>query len=112
MISIIIPSLNEEHFLPPLLDAIRQQEADCEVIVVDGGSQDRTLEIARDHGVRTIVSFPVAPGSASVPRKLVARYCSSFTRIARCSLEHWIGSMRYSRPMRRLPPLPRCSRWA
>jgi glycosyltransferase involved in cell wall biosynthesis len=28
------------------------------VIVVDGGSQDRTLEIARDHGVRTIVSSP------------------------------------------------------
>jgi rSAM/selenodomain-associated transferase 2 len=50
--------LNEERFLPLLLDAIRQQEADCEVIVVDGGSRDRTLEIARDHGVRTIVSSP------------------------------------------------------
>ena len=58
IISIIIPTLNEERFLPLLLDAIRQQEADCEVIVVDGGSQDRTLEIARDHRVRTIVSSP------------------------------------------------------
>jgi Glycosyl transferase family 2 len=62
IISIIIPTLNEERFLPPLLDAIRQQEADCEVIVVDGGSQDRTLEIARDHGVRTIVSLPGGTG--------------------------------------------------
>ena len=58
IISIIIPTLNEERSLPPLLDAIRQQEADCEVIVVDGGSRDRTLEIARRHGVRTLVSSP------------------------------------------------------
>jgi GT2 family glycosyltransferase len=78
MISIIIPTLNEERSLPPLLDAIRQQGADHEVIVADGGSQDRTLEISRDSGVRTLVCPPVAAmGSASVPRKLVARCCSS-----------------------------------
>lgn len=58
MISIIIPTLNEERSLPPLLDAIRQQGANHEVIVVDGGSRDRTLDIARDRGVRTLVSRP------------------------------------------------------
>jgi rSAM/selenodomain-associated transferase 2 len=58
MISIIIPALNEELSLLRLLDAIRQQSADHEVIVVDSGSQDRTLDIARDHGVRTLVSRP------------------------------------------------------
>ena len=58
MISIIIPTLNEERSLKPLLDAIGQQRTDCEVIVVDGGSQDRTLEIVRDHGIRTLVSPP------------------------------------------------------
>jgi rSAM/selenodomain-associated transferase 2 len=62
MISIIIPTLNEERSLPPLLDAIRQQGADHEVIVADGGSQDRTLEIARDSGVRTLV-FPPGRGN-------------------------------------------------
>jgi glycosyltransferase involved in cell wall biosynthesis len=50
--------LDEERFLPPLLDAIHQQGAAHEVIVVDGGSQDRTLEIARDRDVRTLVSHP------------------------------------------------------
>jgi glycosyltransferase involved in cell wall biosynthesis len=58
MISIIIPTLNEERSLPSLLDAICQQGAEYEVIVVDGGSQDRTLEIARRHGVRTLSSPP------------------------------------------------------
>jgi rSAM/selenodomain-associated transferase 2 len=58
VISIIIPTLDEEHSLPPLLDAIRQQSIPHEVIVVDGGSRDRTLEVARDRGARTLVSRP------------------------------------------------------
>ena len=58
MISIIIPTLDEERSLPPLLAAIHQERAAHEVIVVDGGSQDRTLEVARDRGVRTLVSRP------------------------------------------------------
>ena len=66
MISIIIPTLEEERWLPPLLDAIRQQRVAHEVIVVDGGSQDRTLEIARDRGVRTLVSRPGRGAAISV----------------------------------------------
>jgi rSAM/selenodomain-associated transferase 2 len=58
VISIIIPTLDEERSLPPLLDAIHQQRVAHEVIVVDGGSQDRTLEIARDRDVRTLVAHP------------------------------------------------------
>jgi len=58
VISIIIPTLDEERSLPPLLAAILQERAAHEVIVVDGGSQDRTLEVARDRGVRTLVSRP------------------------------------------------------
>src|SRR5215831_4881363 len=58
MISIIIPTLNEERSLASLLGAIGLQSADHEVIVVDGGSQDRTLDIARDHKVRTLIARP------------------------------------------------------
>jgi glycosyltransferase involved in cell wall biosynthesis len=53
MISVIIPTLNEEASIPALFDAIRQQETESEVIVVDGGSRDRTLEVARGRGVRS-----------------------------------------------------------
>jgi len=58
MISIVVPTLNEERSLPSLLNAIRRQTAEHEVIVVDSGSQDRTLDIARDHKVRTLVTRP------------------------------------------------------
>ena len=56
MISIIIPTLDEESSLPALLDAIGQQSAAHEVSIVDGGSRDRTLEVARNSGARTFVS--------------------------------------------------------
>jgi len=58
VISIIIPTLDEEASLPGLLDAIFQQKAIHEVIVVDGGSSDRTLEVARNSGAQTLLTGP------------------------------------------------------
>ena len=53
MISIIIPTLNEEEYLPKLLESIRQQRfKDLEIIVADAGSKDRTVEIAKAHGCK------------------------------------------------------------
>lgn len=46
-ISIIIPTLNEEKFLPNLLQSlVEQSEKDFEVFVVDGHSKDKTRETA------------------------------------------------------------------
>jgi glycosyltransferase involved in cell wall biosynthesis len=51
MLSIIIPTLNEEDYLAVLLDSIKKQDIqDCEIIVADAGSTDNTLEIARQYG--------------------------------------------------------------
>lgn len=45
--SVIIPTLNEEKFLPKLLNDLKsQKEKDFEVIVVDGNSEDQTRKIA------------------------------------------------------------------
>lgn len=42
--SVVIPALNEEKYLPQLLDDLAKQSAkDFEVIIVDGNSEDRTV---------------------------------------------------------------------
>ena len=45
MISVIIPAYNEEQALPATLHCLFAQPGDYEVIVVDGGSTDRTVGI-------------------------------------------------------------------
>ena len=47
MISIVIPTLNEERALPQTLAHVAAQNAAYEVIVADGGSTDLTQAIAR-----------------------------------------------------------------
>ena len=51
IISIIIPTYNEEDYLPVLLDSIKEQSfTDYEIIVADANSTDRTREIAEEYG--------------------------------------------------------------
>jgi rSAM/selenodomain-associated transferase 2/rSAM/selenodomain-associated transferase 1 len=56
-LSLIIPVLNEAANLPMLLTSL-QVAPDVEVIVVDGGSQDETVAIARSLGAKVLVSSP------------------------------------------------------
>lgn len=54
-ISIIVPTLNEEKYLPLLLDSIRKQTfKDYEVIVADAGSKDNTRKIAEEFGAKVV----------------------------------------------------------
>ncbi len=46
-VSVIIPTLNEEIALPRLLDALRTMYDTVEIVVTDGGSSDRTGELAK-----------------------------------------------------------------
>ena len=47
MINVVMPAYNEEKVLPSTLAALFAQTGEFEVILVDGGSSDRTCEIAR-----------------------------------------------------------------
>jgi len=61
LISVIIPALEEEEALPGCLASVAAQAGPLEVIVVDGGSRDRTTELARAAGA-AVLSCP--PGRA------------------------------------------------
>lgn len=60
-ISIVIPTLNEAGNIREAI-ATTQPSTNIEVIVIDGGSQDDTVEIAESLGVKVI---PSSPGRAS-----------------------------------------------
>jgi glycosyltransferase involved in cell wall biosynthesis len=63
MISIIVPTYNEENFLPKLLRSIKRQTyRNKEVIVADAKSSDKTREIAEFYGARVVEGGPVAVG--------------------------------------------------
>jgi len=54
-LSIIIPTYNEEKYLPKLLYSIKEQEfKEYEIIVADAGSRDNTREIASSNGCKVI----------------------------------------------------------
>ena len=55
MLSIVIPTKDEEHLLPILLSSIRQQTVKTvDIIVADAGSSDSTVEIARAFGAKVV----------------------------------------------------------
>ena len=55
-VSIIIPTLNEDSRIAELVRSLKARERGCEIIVVDGGSNDGTLERARDAGALATAS--------------------------------------------------------
>jgi glycosyltransferase involved in cell wall biosynthesis len=67
---VFIPALNEEGALPGVLDELRDELPDVDVLVVDDGSQDRTAELARNRGAE-VLSFPENRG---LPVVLAAGY--------------------------------------
>ena len=58
LLSIIIPTLNEAENLAELLPDIQQKATGkaVEIIVIDGGSSDQTIETARQLGAKTALS--------------------------------------------------------
>ena len=54
-VTVIIPTLNEEESIGQTLDEIPKDFADLEIMIVDGLSKDRTVEIARKKGAKVIM---------------------------------------------------------
>ncbi len=54
MVSIIVPTLNEERALAATLQSLLDLAGQKEIIVADGGSTDRTVRVAQDCGAAVV----------------------------------------------------------
>ena len=55
-ISIIIPTINEANTLPLLLSDLSSIQKESEIIIVDCGSEDKTIDIANIYGAKVCIS--------------------------------------------------------
>lgn len=65
VLSIVIPTKNEEKCLPDLLESIRRQNfpaTDYEIVVADNKSKDKTREIAKKYNCRIVKGGMPGPG--------------------------------------------------
>jgi glycosyltransferase involved in cell wall biosynthesis len=71
MISIIIPTLNEEKIIEKTLQNLKGlTDIPCEIIVSDGRSTDRTIEIAKKYATKVIVYEGTARQTIGMGRNL------------------------------------------
>jgi hypothetical protein len=91
-ISVIIPALNEEKYLPRCLESLSRQsrKEELEIIVVDGGSTDRTVEVAMENAHKVIVE----PSPVGVGRNIGAKRAEgkvlAFIDADTMACENWI----------------------
>ena len=64
MLSIIVPTLNEEKGIVKTLKQINKLDIEKEVLVVDGLSKDKTIENAKKYGARVIIEKRKGKGIA------------------------------------------------
>jgi len=73
-VAIVIPTLNEEEPIGEVIRAIPPEAVD-EIIVVDSGSEDRTVERARQAGARVLVEAERGYGRACAAGARAAHDC-------------------------------------
>ncbi len=65
LVSIVIPTLDEQAELPALLDDLARLHGCWEIVVADGGSSDATVAIARTHAAAPAVVLRPGGGRAA-----------------------------------------------
>lgn len=65
MISVVVPSYNQEQYLSDCIESILDQNVQMEIIVVDDGSTDNSLAIAKSYEPKVKVISQVNMGLAS-----------------------------------------------
>ena len=76
MISIIIPTLNEEKIIEKTLKSLKELKGDYEIIVSDGKSTDRTVSISKMYADKVVVYEGEARQTIAMGRNLGASVAS------------------------------------
>jgi GT2 family glycosyltransferase len=76
-VAVVIPSWNSAALLPGLLDSLAASGEGVELLVVDNGSRDGTLELLRERGVEH-VALPINVGFAAAMNRGVAATSAPF----------------------------------
>jgi rSAM/selenodomain-associated transferase 2 len=95
-ISVIIPTLDEEESITRAIRSCREA-GPCEIVVVDGGSRDRTVEIARGKA-DTVIAAPRGRASqmnagAAIARGEVLLFLHADTHLPRGSVPAVLGAL-------------------
>jgi len=98
LISVVVPAFNEEKYIESCLLSLSHQSCDWyEIIVVDGGSTDRTVKIAEKFADKVIVEAASPVGAA---RNLGAEYARgdiiAFIDADTIASQGWIAAIRDS----------------
>jgi len=105
LLSIVIPAHNEEHRLPPTLEKIdtflQKQSHNAEVIVVENGSSDRTVEVtnrfARSHPYVKLIQVSTRGKGLAVKAGMLAAH-GEYRFICDADLSMPIGELSYFLP--------------
>ncbi len=92
-ISVIIPALNEEKYLPRCLNSLAGQsrKQPFEILVVDGGSADRTVEVAEEYADKVLLEPGRPVGAArNVGAKHAAGEILAFIDADTIACEEWL----------------------
>jgi GT2 family glycosyltransferase len=77
LISVVVPSYNQGHFLPETFESIfRQNYPRLEVVVIDGGSTDASVDVIRRHAARIKFWRSERDGGQSAAINEGMRHCS------------------------------------
>ena len=87
-IGVVIPTRNEEQSLASVLEELRKIGID-DVLVIDGKSADRTVEVAKDFGVNVVLQHGNGKGNA-----ICQVFCDGYLDVDAIVLLDADGSMR------------------
>lgn len=82
-ILVIIPSLNEEKAIGPVIAGIKAALGSCDVLVIDGYSRDKTLEVSLAHGAEVIQVDKAFGIAAAVESGIMAAHRGDYRYLVR-----------------------------